>query len=268
MTNARSRGIASFGILALTLLLGGCGASGSYLAPTVPNQTFGPQMDRFDQADRTDDSWGFDEPDVRVPCPRTTSSQNFNGTAIARGSWIWFSSVVSTPGYKGPLHLVMRDSRIKFTDGGNHYVLRGPDMRLTLDDSQTVRLRVRLNKIWKLAAPYGTHPGIDFLNGFAYHTKRDLSGGIENVTWSAKFYSNTGRRVHWQWGAAVYTRFTSRLEELQVKPLHDKRYPPHNSDPAGTPEAYTQYVTGGATGVGGNDYTGGLAPAVIVTPCN
>lgn len=266
MKNARSRGIASFSILALTVLVGGCG--GGALTPTVPNQSFGPLMDRLGQVDRNDDdSWGGDEPDLHVACSRTANSQSFNGTAIARGSWLWFSSVMSVPGHKGALHLVMRDSKISFTEGGKRHVLRVPDMRLTLDDSQTVQLRVRVNKRWRLEAPYGIHPGQDFLNGVAYHAKRGLSGGIENVTWSAKFFSKNGYQVHWQWGAAVYTKFTSRLDDLQVKPLHDKRYPPYNADPAGTPEAYKQYVTGGATGDGGQNYTGGLGQSVTVTPC-
>lgn len=268
MRDAHTKGLASLGILALSLLFAGCGGSGASLTPTGPDQTFRPLTERLGQADSNDDdSWGVDEPDLRVPCSRTTNSQSFNGTAIVRGSWVWFSSVMSVPGYKGELHLVMRDSKISFTDGGKHYVLRGPDMRLKLDGLQTVQLRVRRNERWRLEAPHGVHPGDYFLNGAAYHATRGLSGGIENVTWSAKFYSKTGQPVHWQWGAAVFTSFTSRLKDLQVKPLHDKRYPPHNADPAGTPEAYKQFVTGGATGTGGNDYTGGLGQAVVVTPC-
>jgi len=41
----------------------------------------------------------------------------------------------------------------------------------------------------------------------------------------------------------------------------------HNSDHAGTPENFKASVTGGATGSGGANYTGGLSGTARVGPC-
>jgi len=50
-----------------------------------------------------------------------------------------------------------------------------------------------------------------------------------------------------------------------VKPVDDKRASVYkNSDPAGTPENYKMFLTGGARGAGGNNYTGGLASSMNV----
>jgi hypothetical protein len=55
----------------------------------------------------------------------------------------------------------------------------------------------------------------------------------------------------------VYTQFSSNPSLLGIKPVddnHTSQY--HNSDPAGTPENYKQYVTGGGCGGGGTNYIG------------
>lgn len=64
-----------------------------------------------------------------------------------------------------------------------------------------------------------------------------------------------------------YTRFGRNYRKLDVKPIDDGRYPPYNSDRAGTPEAFKRYVTAGGTGDGGRDYTGVLGAKVAVMPC-
>jgi hypothetical protein len=238
--------LCAIGSLALAVFTSGCAGNPSAslpLAPILPDS----------------------KPDG-VACAATTNSQDFNGTAIARHSWIWFSSVMSVPHYKGTLTLKMLDSEIDFTNNGRRYHITGPDMQVVLHDSQSVHLRFG-GIFWTLKAPPGTRRN-DFLNGLVYHAKDGLPGGIHNVTWSAKFYSVTPHEFRWQWGAAVYTQFVSwQYRRLGVKALADDRYPPYNSDPAGTPERYKQYLTAGATGAGGSDYTGGLGPTAIVTPC-
>ena len=214
----------------------------------------------------------------RGACIATTNSQNFNGTAIAKGDYIWFSSVTSFPGNNSRVKVLMRDSKIEFSDGAKTYKIDGPKMRITVGESN---LKFKFDRrgagkfgkhadrkgTFRLKAPLNT-AGNDLLNGVAYKVPVDLPGGIQNVTWSAKFYSKNGvKAMHWQWGAAVYTRFSNNYRKLQVKPLDDNHYPPNNSDHAGTPEAFKNFVIGGATGGGGSNYTGGLGPTVNVTPC-
>jgi len=84
-----------------------------------------------------------------------------------------------------------------------------------------------------------------------------LPGGINPVTWQGHFSSDTPSvSVNWQWGAAVYTNFNTDYNAVQVKPLDSATAQYHNSDHAGTPEAFRQAVLGGARGGGGSNYTG------------
>ncbi|HLY02686.1 MAG TPA: hypothetical protein VKR56_09350 [Candidatus Cybelea sp.] len=267
-----SIGLTGSGALALALLVAGCGGN-TGVGPVPGGQSLAPagvQTGRGDSSDMT-------SPDRRHhhrACAKVTNSQNFNGTAIAKGSYIWFSSVEQLGGGQSAAKVEMRDSRIRFTDGTRSYEVKGPNMRLDIGKADVKLHWQRFDKIFRgregrflMKAPSKT-AGNDLLNGIAYKVPRDLAGGIKNVTWSARFYSkNSGVQFHWQWGAAVYTKFNRNYNRVDVKPLDDNHYPPYNSDHAGTPEAYKNYVTGGATGGGGANYTGGLGPSINVTPC-
>ncbi len=238
-----------FGALALSLLFAGCAGGQNTLPQAVPGQSISkPGL-----------------PLHRGACAPISSSANFNGTAISPGSWIWFSSVVSMPGNKGTLQVQMIKSQITFSDGSQNYEIDGPAMSFALTDGDGAHLTFKSSR-FRLKAPIGT-AGNDFLNGIAYQTTSGLPGGIQNVTWSAEFYGTTKQQINWQWGAAVYTNFASNYAQLDVKALDDNHYPPYNSDDAGTPEAYKQYVSGGATGGGGGNYTGGLSGTTKITPC-
>jgi hypothetical protein len=55
----------------------------------------------------------------------------------------------------------------------------------------------------------------------------------------------------------VYSSFSPDYNSLGVKPVDDPTASIYlNGDNAGTPENFKQYVTGGARGGGGNNYTG------------
>jgi hypothetical protein len=74
--------------------------------------------------------------------------------------------------------------------------------------------------------------------------------------------------LNWKWAAAVYTSFNSDYNALGVKPVDDNKASQYkNSDHAGTPENYKQFVTGGARGGGGSNYTGSLSGTESVGPC-
>jgi hypothetical protein len=94
-----------------------------------------------------------------------------------------------------------------------------------------------------------------------------LPGSVSPVTWSGQISSAThGVTVHWQWGGAVYTSFNTDLTTLGVKPVDDPKASTYlNSDNAGTPENFTQYVTGGARGGGGGNFTGGWSATASCT---
>ncbi len=270
--------IVGIGALALGLTVAGCGGNitpaGSTGSPGLVSggQSLVPGADTS----------GFTSPDRRHHhhhrhhhhgfCAAVTATQNFNGQAIAKRSWILFTSITQFPGNQNGAQVEMKDSKIVFSDGLHNYRVTGPDMTFRYG-APNVRLRFNSgNKFtkggWTMRAPLNT-AGNDFIDDIAWRVTRDLPGNIQNVTWSAKFYSRSDiQQMHWQWGGAVYTRFTSNYSRLAVKPLDDQKYPPYNNDKAGTPERYKGWVAQGATGNGGNDYTGVGGPTVNVTPCN
>lgn len=251
--NKATAPLLSLGVLSFAATLAGCGAPAG--TATLPVQSLPAPAGTAIRADHGD------------RCEPGTIARNFNATAIAAGSYLWFTSAVSTPGYSGPLNFKMSASTITFTDGKKSYRIAGPDMRFTLTGAQTVHLSFKaFRDHWRLVAPNGTE-GNALLNGIAYRVGGGLPGGLRNVTWSAKFYGKYPREIRWQWGAAVYTRFSDNYHRLAVKALDDKHYHPYNSDPAGTPEAFKQFVVAGATGNGGSNYTGGLGPSLTMNLC-
>src|SRR5262249_36123028 len=131
----------------------------------------------------------------------------------------------------------------------------------TAFDSATNTLVTRL--------PGGPLSGNTFLSALEFIAPAGgLPGGIHTVTWSGNVAarSSTSLGMQWQWGAAVYTTFSTDFNALGIKPVDvsTAQYP--NSDHAGTPENFKSYVIGGATGGGGSNYTGGLSGTVSVTP--
>jgi hypothetical protein len=92
------------------------------------------------------------------------------------------------------------------------------------------------------------------------------------VIWQGTFSSDTaGLTVNWQWGAAAYTNFSSKYNDLGVKPVDDNKASQYqNSDHAGTPENFKAYVVGGARGGGGSNFTGSYSGtgscALVLTP--
>ena len=248
MKQKNSSALRGFALLALWLLAG-CGTANQL--PSSSSQTGGP-------------SGGQVRP--MWTCEPVSNASNFNGTAIAPGSWIWFSSVFSEPGYSGSDNIYITNSTITFTANGTTYSIAVPDSDVWLASGNSVSLNEYNNAGWFMSAPPGTS-GNDFLGGASYYTAAGLPGGINPVTWSATFHSSSGHKINWQWAAAVYTQFNGTYQSLAVKPLDDNHYAPYNSDHAGTPENYKGYVTGGARGGGGSNYTGSYSGTVGVTPC-
>ena len=141
-------------------------------------------------------------------------------------------------------------------------------MDLALNSGTAVRLSFPpYADHWRMMAPYDAIGSV-FLDNIGYQTRNRLPGDITNVTWSAKFYGRNDYPIKWRWGAAVYSKLPGQYAALKTQPLTDPRYPPHNNDPAGTPEAFKHYVIAGGTGDGGKNYTGSMGSAVTVTPCD
>jgi hypothetical protein len=99
----------------------------------------------------------------------------------------------------------------------------------------------------------------------------NIPGGLHNISWSGTISSDTaGVDIKWQWAAAVYPNphFSTDYNAIGIKPVDDKVQNPYlNNDHAGTPENFKSFVISGATGGGGNSYTGGLSGTGNVGPC-
>jgi hypothetical protein len=110
--------------------------------------------------------------------------------------------------------------------------------------------------------------GNTFFSALDFLVPSNLPGGIKNVTWSGTISVDTpGVSVNWQWAAAVYpaAHFSGDPSLLGVKPVDDKVKNPYlNSDHAGTPENFKQFVLPGGTGGGGANFTGSLSSTKTV----
>jgi hypothetical protein len=209
--------------------------------------------------------------------PNPTSIQsNFNGTAIPGGDYIWFSAVLKVQGLpsdqKATVFFEQQD--ITFTANGFTYHTANagmPTAQVTIDPSATQATTTFDTKDffpprWVTTTPPNTAGNI-FLSGYAwvnflFGQSGGLPGGISPVTWTGTFTATASvpLTVNWQWSAAVYTTFSIDNTTLGVKPVDDNQASQYkNSDHAGTPENFKSFVTGGARGGGGSNYTGSLS---------
>jgi hypothetical protein len=119
---------------------------------------------------------------------------------------------------------------------------------------------------WLTTVP-STIGGNTFLSALAVQVPSGgLPGGINPVTWSGTFRSTSSKMsITWQWATAVYTAFSTDFSSLGIKPVDDNKLSQYqNADHAGTPENWKSFVTGGARGGGGSNYTGGLSGTASV----
>jgi hypothetical protein len=213
--------------------------------------------------------------------PNPTSIQsNFNGTAIPGGHFIWFSSVLKVQGLPSgqSATVFFENQAITFTANGFTYNTANagmPDAQVTIDPSATQATTTFNTSIFPRRWETKTRPntaGNIFLSGYAFVNflfgqSGGLPGGINPVTWTGTFRALTSvpLTVHWQWSAAVYTTFSIDNTTLGVKPVDDNQASQYkNSDHAGTPENFKSFVTGGARGGGGSNYTGSLSATASV----
>lgn len=189
---------------------------------------------------------------------------NFNGNPIRFGDYVWFNSVVklkSPSPVTSPLaiHFSQQNITLSLPNGGT-ITLKVPDSEVIYSPNATSATTVfdTASNTWVTTVPASFSDNV-FLAGLAYQVNvpGGLPGGIDPVTWSGIFSSSAPFSVAWQWAAAVYTSFSSNYNVLGVKPTHSTTLDAyHNGDQAGTPENFTTYVTGGARGGSGSNYTG------------
>ena len=194
----------------------------------------------------------------------STISSNFNGTSISGGNYIWFSSVISISGSASyPLTITFSNQSIS----SSSFSLAPPNATLTINSSGTATDTFSGGQFVTVAQSGSA--GNYFISGYIYKVPAGgLAGGINPVSWSGTITSSEpGVTINWQWAAAVYTKFTNSYDSIGIKPIDATSGSAYlNSDHAGTPENYKGYVTGGARGGGGSNYTGSYSATGSLQP--
>jgi len=190
----------------------------------------------------------------------TTTTSNFNGTAIKQSDIIWFNANFTASGVPNSGATVsFQDSAIEFTANGVAFNAPVPNSVITFSPSASCASVSfdTTNHQWIVTVPVSGSDEI-FLTGLSFAVPSGgLPGGIHNVNWSGTFATSTpGISFQWKWGAAVYTSFGADYNSLGVKPTHQNACNFNNGDHAGTPENFKSSVVGGATGGGGSNWTG------------
>jgi len=201
----------------------------------------------------------------------SASGSNFNGNAIDDGNFIWFNAVVKIRGIDPAAGGTVRftGSTISFAAGSTTYLLNVPDSMITFSPAATEASTTFDGAAWNTVVPSSFSHEV-FLDGLSFQVPAGgLPGGINPVTWSGSFFSDKfGVTVEWKWAAAVYTQFSTDDSVLGVKPVDGGQSNPYpNSDHAGTPESFKPFVTGGARGGGGSNWTGSYSGTNAVAAC-
>jgi hypothetical protein len=206
-------------------------------------------------------------PTAGVALYSSAAQMNFNGTAIPGGDTLWFSNVCQVSGLPSTTAVTLYVS----AESVNcmNYSLIVPGAVITFSPTATTATTTfnAAGNDWVTVVPSGLGGNV-FVSGFALPVPSGgMPGGIQDVSWQAQFTSGTaGVKVSWKWGAAAYTSFGPTYTALNVKPVESNQASEYqNSDHAGTPEAFKSFVTAGATGGGGNNYTGNLSGTASLT---
>jgi hypothetical protein len=208
-----------------------------------------------------------------APCSVSTSnSSNFNGTPIKPGSFIWFSSNFTVKGVGSQkVNVFFQNQTIQFTSDQN-YSLTVPNAVVTFDPSASCASTTfdTSSQTWRTTVPLSGSDEI-FMSGLAFPVPSGFAKVNGNVNWQGSMSSDQpGISVQWKWGAAVYNTFTTDYNVVAPKAAHNNTCALNNSDHAGTPEgtlngmSIQKFVTGGARGGGGSNFTGSWSGTVSV----
>ena len=190
----------------------------------------------------------------------TSIDMPFNGTAIAGNNTIWMTATLQVT--KGPS--TPAGATINFT--GQTVNIPGigatpvPDGHVTFSSTATAPSTSYSGGSWATTVP-ASYSGKTFWVGIPVQVpSTGLPGSVKPVTWSGSINSATpGLTVHWQWQAAVYTNTTQFSTDYAANNLAVAPEDGLGTGDAGTPVNEIKYVTGGARGGGGSNYTGSLS---------
>ena len=190
-------------------------------------------------------------------------ASNFNGTDIL-GNYIWYNAHLTTlPTTEGSL---LFTNQSVANDDPSIATYNIADALITFvsgTGSATTTFNNSLNR-WETTVYLDSSPGDPFFGGLGVLPGIELSGS-NPVTWTADVAASSsllGESFNWQWAAAAYTSFTTDFTSLEVAAIDGYNCTtggggtPATNVQSGTPCTYTSFVTGGARGGGGSNFTG------------
>ena len=219
--------------------------------------TLGP-----DESDFTIDA-GFTN---RVICPPNQClTWKFNTNPCAPNKFIWFNSTIRVTGKtSSPTTIFIQNGTISFRANNVNYNIPVPKAQITFSNSVTAPATWfnTNSQTWEIEVPYNT-TGDVFAGGVRFPIPASgLPANINPVKWCADFSaSSPNLDIKWEWGAAVYSAFSSNYNSLVVATVD-------GSNQAGTPVGYKSKLLPGGTGTGGSYYCGYKAPYKQFEPCS
>lgn len=198
----------------------------------------------------------------------TSIVSRFNNTSIPVGRTVWFTSRLAASGLGADeTTIYFENVWVQFPANNTTYRLALPRAKVVFSPSAatTTTFYDAASQTWVTTVSSGNMNKQVFLSGLAFPAPAaGLPGNIRPVTMSGRFSSSkAGVTLQWEWAAAVYTSFSGDYNALGVKPVSASTENPYNNqDTAGTPENFKAFVTDGARGRGGTNYTGSDTSAV------
>jgi PEP-CTERM motif-containing protein len=185
-------------------------------------------------------------------------SSNFNGTSIGAGNTVWFNSHMKVSGLSSTRTTTINITNVTIALGGQTYIV--PDATILFSPTATTastHFDSATNR-WISIVPVSQAGADPFMTGLGLMLPNGLAGGQNPVIMQATFSSDANVSIDWQWSAAVYTEFNSDYNNLGVLSVDD-------GGQSGTPTNYERFVTGGARGGGGSNFTGSNSATGHVT---
>ncbi|MCB9296605.1 MAG: hypothetical protein H6559_26340 [Lewinellaceae bacterium] len=176
----------------------------------------------------------------------STIGSNFNGTSINGGNYLWFNShLTGVSGYSSvPFTIYYEGGTVTFTSNGTPYTLPVPKAAITFSSAvtQASTFYNAATDTWETQIPIGSANNDPSCRALpcrfppaAFPEGPTRLPGPEN-------FIRIRRELlqYWQqWSAAVYTSFSTNYNALGVQVIDGNRQ-------SGTPNNYTNFVTGGA----------------------
>jgi len=144
-----------------------------------------------------------------------------------------------------------------------------PNGQIVFDPTKTCATTMFSGGQWITTVPVSGSDEM-LLSAFGLQPTVDLKSAT--VTWMGTFSASAkGISINWKAGSAVYTGAANmtpaNYNNVGVKPSHTNACLYNNSDHAGTPENEKKYLTGGAAGGGGSNFTGSWSATAGVKLC-